>query len=169
MPKDTSLNGLRGQIITSVHGRRLGLDTDGFLVGHTGERVTVQGVSSAGSTVVSTSVATPLLNYGVSLVGASAASATTGYTLTAPTPGCRKTLFVPTTGYAVVTVTTDSTGVGAGAFLCSTASVTSTQQQITLTGKGAMCELVGLTTALWGVITPAGVTTVTTGYQIQFV
>jgi len=150
MPKDTSLNGLRGQIITSVHGRRLGLDVDGFLVGHLGERQTVAGVSSAGSTIVSTSVATALTNYGVSLVGASAASGTTGYIMTSPTPGCEKILFVPTTGYAVVTLTTDSTGAGAGAMLCSTASVTSTYQVITFAGKGGFVRLIGLTTGLWG-------------------
>jgi len=167
MAQNTSLEGLRSQIKTSIFGRRLGLDSDGFMVGPKQSRVQVEGVSSAGSTIVSTAVATPLSNYGVSLVGATAASGTTAYILAAPSPGVRKTLFVPTTGYAVVIATTDSTGAGAGAFFASTGSVTSTYQKITLTGKGAMCDLIGLTTALWGVLTPAGITTVTTGYQLQ--
>lgn len=157
MAQNTSLEGLRSQILTQIWGRRLGLDSNNYLVGPLSQRTAVQGVSSAGSTVTSTSVASPLTPYGVSLVGATAASATTGYTLSAPVPGVSKILFVPTTGYAVVTVTTDSTGAGAGAFICSTASVTSTYQIITFSGKGNYCELIGLTTALWGVKSFSGI------------
>lgn len=174
MAQNTSLEGLRSQLLTQIFGRRLALAPGNgiqsaaeYVVGPRAFREQVEGVSAAGSTIVSTAVATPLSPYGVSLVGASGASATTAYILSAPVPGVHKYLFVPTTGYAVVIATTDSTGAGAGAFICSTASVTSTQQTLTLTGKGAMAHMVGLTTALWGLLTPAGITSVTTGYQIQ--
>ena len=100
---------------------------------------------------------------GFSMVGASAASGTTLYTLAAPVPGVRKVLFVPTTGYAVVGTT------AAGAFICSTASITSTYGYITFAGKGNVCELIGLTTALWGVLTNYAITTVTTGNTVSFV
>lgn len=170
MAQDTSLNGLRNQLITQLYGRRIGLsignssdNTAQHLSGFASIREPVMGVSSAGSTIVSTSVATPLPAYGVSLVGASAASGTTAYNLAAPIPGVRKVLFVPTTGYAVVG-TTD-----AGAFICSSASVTSTYGIITFTGKGNMCEMIGLTTALWGVVTNYAITTVTTGNTVSFV
>lgn len=176
MAQNTSLEGLRSQLGTQIYGRRLALAPGNaiqsqieYLVGPRDIRLQVEGVSSAGSTIVSTAVATPLSPYGVSLVGATLASATTGYTLSAPVPGVRKVLFVPTTGYAVVTVTTDSTGVGAGTKLCSTNSVTSTEQQITLVGKGAMVELMGLTTGLWAILTPNVITSATTGYQLQIV
>lgn len=159
MAQNTSLEGLRSQIVTSLFGRRLGLtagnsvDTNiEYIAGPRGFRNSVLGVSSAGSTIVSTSVSSALPAYGVSLVGASGASATTGYTLSAPVPGVRKVLYCPTTGYAVVTVTTDSTGAGAGPMICSTASVTSTYQVITFAGKGNFVELMGLTTGLWGVV-----------------
>ena len=169
MAQDTSLNGLRNQILTSIFGRRLGFDSQGFLVGPNDIRNQVEGVSSAGSTITSTSVTSPLSNWGVSLVGASGATATTGYTLTAPQPGVYKTLFVATTGYAVITTTTISTGAGtAGAFICSSGSVTSTHQTITMSGKGASLTLIGITTGLWGALLGAGqLTSVSTQISIS--
>ena len=163
MAQDATLQGLRSQLITSIKGRRLALDPNDYLVGPRDLRVQIEGFSSGGSTITSTAVATPLSAWGVSMVGASAASGTTLYTLAAPVPGVRKTLFVPTTGYAVIGTT------AAGAFICSTASVTSTYGYITCTGKGGVCELVGLTTALWGVLKNYAITTVTTGNTVSFV
>ena len=163
MAQDATLQGLRSQLITSIKGRRLALDPNDYLVGPRDLRVQIEGFSSGGSTITSTAVATPLSAWGGSMVGASAASGTTLYTLAAPVPGVRKVLFVPTTGYAVVGTT------AAGAFICSTASVTSTYGYITFTGKGGVCELVGLTTALWGVLTNYAITTVTTGNMVTFV
>lgn len=145
MAQDTSINGLRNGIITSLYGRRIGLDSSDYLVGPKAFRDQIEGVSSAGSSIVSTSVASNLSAYGLSLVGATGASATTAYTLAAPVTGVTKRLFNPTTGQAVIGTT------GAGAFICSTGSVTSTLGSITLIAKGACIELLGLTTALWGV------------------
>lgn len=154
MAQDTSLNGLRSQLLTQLFGRRLGLSfgnssdnqSADYLVGPKAFREQVEGVSSAGSTITSTAVTNNLSPYGLSLVGATGASATTAYNLAAPVPGVVKRLFNPTTGIAVVLTT------GAGAFLCSTGSAASTQGIITLSGKGSGVELFGLTTALWGVM-----------------
>lgn len=159
VPQDTSLNGLRSIYITSIFGRRLGLgfgnSSDGgdYLIGPKDIRVQVEGVSSAGSTVVSTGVATPLSGWGISLVGATGASATTAYQLNAPIPGTRKVIFNPTTGTAVVLTT------AAGAFICSTGSVTSTLGIMTFTAKGSGIELLGLTTNLWGVLNVSQIST----------
>lgn len=168
MAQDTSLNGLRNQLVTSIFGRRLGLapgnssdQTAHYLVGPAGFREQVEGFSSAGSTLTSTSVASLLSPYGVSVVGASGASATTAYQLAAPVPGIRKTIFCPTTGYAVILTTAQ------GAFICSTASAASTQGTITFVGKGAYVDLIGLTTNLWGVLENLAITTVTTGNLVQ--
>lgn len=165
MAQDTSLNGLRSKILTSLFGRRAGLawgnssdNNSEYLVGIRAVAEQVEGVSSAGSTIVSTAVTNNLSPFGISLVGATAASATTAYQLAAPVPGVRKVLFNPTTG-SVTFLTT-----AAGGFICSTASVTSTHGSVTLTGKGVAAELIGITTALWGVLSPQGVTTVTTNY-----
>lgn len=152
MPVDTSLAGIRATFLTSIFGRRLALDASEFLVGPKDLRVQVEGVSLAGSTLVSTSVVASLSNYGVSLVGASGASATTAYNLSAPSPGVRKVLFNPTTGG--VTILTS------GANLISTGGITSTQAIITFVGKGNFVELIGLTTALWGVIADGGIASV---------
>jgi hypothetical protein len=167
VPQDTSLNGLRNSIITSIFGRRAGLsfgnasDTGDYLVGPKDIRVQVEGVSSAGSTIVSTSVANLLSPWGVSLVGATGASATTAYQLGAPVPGTVKYIFNPTTGQANIGTT------GAGAFICSSASVASTQGNIFLVGKGAYVELLALTTNLWGLAENLAITTVTTGNLVQ--
>lgn len=165
MAQDTSLNGLRSKIITSLFGRRIGLGFgstyDGepsVLYGVRAVAEQVEGISSAGSTIVSTAVTNNLSPFGVSLVGATAASATTAYNLAAPIAGVRKTIFNPTTG-SVTFLTT-----GAGAFVCSSGSITSTYGSVTLNGKGVGIELLGLTTALWGVINPQGITTVSTNY-----
>lgn len=151
MAQDTSLQGLRSQLLTQIHGRRLALDPNDYLVGPRDLRLQIEGFSAAGSTITSTAVATSLSAWGYSMLGATAASGTTAYTLAAPIPGVRKYLFVPTTGYAVVGTT------AAGAFICSTASVTSTYGYITFSGKGNNCELIGITTALWGVLSDGGI------------
>lgn len=146
MAQDTSLAGLRSQYLTQIHGRRLALDPGDYLVGPRELRLQVEGVSSAGSTITSTSVTNNLSAFGVSLVGATGASATTAYNLAAPVTGVRKIIFNPTTGQAVIFTT------GTGAFLCSSGSITSTFGSITISAKGGCVELMGLTTNLWGVI-----------------
>lgn len=169
IPQDTSLNGLRSDYITSIFGRRLGLgwgnssDTGDYLVGPKDIRVQVEGVSSAGSTVTTTSPAAgqALSAWGISLVGATLASASTAYNLNAPVPGTVKRIFNATTGQVNVATT------AAGAFISSTGSVTSTYGNIFLTGKGAYVELWGLTTNLWGLAVFSGITSVTTGAGIQ--
>lgn len=160
MAQDTSLNGLRNQIITQVYGRRLGLsqgnssDTNSeYLVGVRALREQVEGVSSAGSTLTSTSVASLLSPYGMSLVGATGASATTAYQLGAPVPGVTKRIFNPTTGQAVVLTTAQ------GAFIISTGSVTSTFGSMTFSAKGAAIELYGVTTGFWAVTNVSQIST----------
>lgn len=160
MAQDATLLGLRNQILTSLFGRRLGLEPGNssetqpdFLAGVRGFRNVIGGFSSGGSTITSTSVASPIPAYGVTVVGATAASATTAYNLAAPIPGVRKVLFNPTTGQAVIG-TTDG-----GAFLCASGSVTSTFGVITMAPKGASVELIGLSTALWGVIDVSQIST----------
>lgn len=143
MAQTTTLEGLRSQLITSVFGRRLALDSGDYLVGPRAFREQVEGFGG-GTTVMSTGTAA-LSAYGLSMVGSSLTSASTSLTLAAPVPGTKKILFNPTTGVAVITTT------GAGAFICSSGSITSTYGTLTFAGKGANIELFGLTTALWGV------------------
>lgn len=159
MALDTSLNGLRAAIVTSMWGRRVGFDQNDFIVGTKDTRLLVEGVSSAGSTMISTS-SLNLSAYGISLVGATGASGTTGYVLGAPVPGVYKTIFCASTGYAVITTT-------AGTNYSSTGSAASTHTVCTMAGKGNALQLIGLTTSLWGVLPNQTVSSVTTG-QISF-
>lgn len=154
MAQDTSLQGLRSQLLTQIYGRRLALDAGDYMVGPKAFREQVSGVSSAGSTVTSTGVGSNIDPFGLTVVGATGASATTAYNLAAPVPGVTKRIFNPTTGTAVVLTT------GAGAFICSTGSVTSTFGIITLTAKGSFIELYGHSTALWLV---TGISQISTG------
>lgn len=159
MAQNTTLEGLRSQLITSIFGRRLALDSGEFIVGPKAFREQVEGFTAA-TTLMSTSVAA-LSAYGMSMLGSTQTSGSTAWTLAAPVPGTKKVLFNPTTGSANVTTT------GAGAFVCSTASAASTQGNIFFVGKGAMVELIGISTSLWGVMTPLAITTVTTGNLVQ--
>lgn len=150
MAKDTSLNGIRNEMIHSLYGRRLGVDQNNLLVGHTGERVPAEGWSSGGSTFPSSSPAT-LSAFGLTVGGTTGSSGSTAASpacqqLPAPVPGVRKLLFNAST--AMFTAGTTA----AAAYFMSTGSAGSTYQYVTLWGKGVSLELIGLTTALWGVL-----------------
>lgn len=160
MSQNTLLEGLRSQILDSIKGRKFGLDVNSDLVVRS-VRQPVMG-TTGGTTILSTASAT-LPAYGVSMVGSSGTSGATSYVLDAPIPGVRKTIFNPTTGTVVLGTT------AAGAFICSTGSATSTYGYATFAGKGNILEMIGLTTALWGVVTNYGISTVTTGNTVSFV
>lgn len=135
-------------IITSIFGRRLGLQPMStaqtgaskaaeFLVGPEALR---EGVTTAETT------STNLAPYGVSFVNGTSAASSSVYTLDPPIPGVRKTIvfssantpmYVKTANGEKIRTTADST----------VATVISS----TLTG--AVVELIGLTTALWGLLT----------------
>lgn len=162
MALDSSLEGVRKALITQLHGRRIGLvpgngssanSSADFLGGFKAVREQVDGWNAVGTTIVSTAVTNNIPAYGLTVLGATGASATTAYNLDAPVPGVVKRLFNPTTGQVVVGTT------GAGAFICSTGSVTSTLGTITMPAKGASIELYGLTTALWGVTNVSQIST----------
>lgn len=149
MAQDTSITAVRASILTSLFGRRIGLDKNNFLVGPHVTRLGIEGYSSAGSSTPSTGLAT--LTYDVTVGGSVASSGTTAASpacqqLPAPIPGVRKTLFNMTTGMFTVGTTAQS------AYFMSTGSAGSTYQYATLWAKGVSLELIGLTTSLWGVL-----------------
>lgn len=144
----TSLDSLRSSIITSLFGRRAGLDQNGLLVGMPALRMPVDGFSSEGSTFPSTGTGT-LSKYGVSVIGSSASSGTisaspTCQQLPAPVPGIPKYLFNPST--AVMTVGTTA---AAAYFMTSGGS---TYQYLTMSGKGQGAVLLGISTDVWAVM-----------------
>ncbi|HEB27350.1 MAG TPA: hypothetical protein ENI05_06185 [Porticoccus sp.] len=162
MTRFADIEKLRNDVVKSIYGRRLGLDHDDFLVGPVGIRNPIDNLTSGQSTMPSTGTLT-LQPHGISLIGTTASSGTSvastaSQQLPAPSPGARKSLFNITTGQLVVSTVT------ASAFFFSSQS--STMTYLTLTGKGANAELIGLTTALWGCMGVVG-TSLTTNATLS--
>lgn len=145
-----SLEGLRNDVLKSIYGRRLGLDSNDQLVGPQGFRVPSDGWESDTTTFATTGTAN-LVNYGLSVIGTSITSASTAGTagqqqLAAPQPGVVKYIANPTTGEVTIGTTaaaafiTGSNGVGPPA--------ASTYQYLTIYGMSA-ATLIGLTTERW--------------------
>lgn len=131
------------KITTSKHGRRLGLqrmstaETGGrlpteFLVGPDDFR---QGVSTAETT------SSNLQAFGVSRVAGTSADSSSVFTLDPPIPGVVKTLFFPSTGNTACYVKTAN---------AETIQTTLGSSHTTIKSTiGGVCQLVGVTTALW--------------------
>ena len=128
-----SLENLRSKILTSIHGRRLGLDADGFLVGAKPVRNTVTDATSA-------TTGTDIPNNGlVSVV----TTTNDTWTLTDPVPGCEVTLAAGSTSTGTHTVTCDN------AVIYSTNGIEGASA--VLVSAGAFVTLKGLSTAAWAV------------------
>lgn len=144
MAQITDLDGLRGQYLTSIYGRRLALDVNGLVVGPPDIRVPTMGFTD-GTTIISSAAADAVLPaYGVSVIGSTLTSASTGLTLAAPIPGVTKTIINGSSGTATVTLVTGGIG--------SSGSISSTQTVMTFAGRGANIQLQGITTAVWAIL-----------------
>jgi len=132
------------KILTSLHGRRFGLqrmstaETGGsrgakeFLVGPEALRLD-------NSTAETTSV--NLHPYGISHVKGTSADSSSVFTLDPPIPGVEKTLYFPSTGNTACYVKTANS---------ETIQTTLGSSQTTIKSTiGGMCRLVGVTTAIW--------------------
>jgi len=124
----------RSRILTSLYGSRLGLDTDNMLVGPPELKL---GVTTPGST------ANNLPAHGVSNLAAAAAST---IQLDPPITGIRKYLFANCTAASSINVLTGVDVVGLAS------SISTGGRRIKFQAQGDVCELVGLSTALWGIL-----------------
>jgi hypothetical protein len=131
------LESLKSAIKTSIHGRRLGLDSNDYLVGPPALRQQVEDIdASTGSS------ASP---HGVTRSLTSGSSVTSSYTLQSPIPGVIKTL------------TLQSTSTGGSQFTATnatiyTASDGSSAAVVNLYAPGAAVQLLGESTSVWRVI-----------------
>lgn len=136
---------------TSVHGRRLGLQrmTTGETGGSTsagavdfvvGAEAIREGVTTSHST------ATDVPAYGVTFLNGTSAASSSVYRLSPPIPGVRKTVVFSSANTPMYLVTKN-----AETFRTSADSTIATVISSTLTG--ATVELIGLTTAMWGLLT----------------
>lgn len=136
-----SIDTIRNLIVTSIHGRRLGLDVNNFLAGPKDLRKAVTNATSA-------TTATAILNYGVHTV---ATTTDDGWTLTDPLPGVE------------VTIGTATTSTGTHAIVPAAATIISTNgtagSSISMQGVGAFIKLMGISTSQWLVTSRGGSTT----------
>jgi len=118
-------------IVTSLHGRRIGLDVHGALV-------VPQDRGNTRMAGTSDSTGTTLANNGFVSV---ASSTNDAWTLADPFPGAVVTLFIGTTSTGVHTI-----GLGNSVAYTSVGTEGST---VTLSGPGASITMYGLTTGVW--------------------
>lgn len=126
-----SLEQIRNQIFTSIHGRRLGLDKDGFLAGP-------KDIRSPVTNATSDTTGTVLLNHGMHTV---ATTTNDVWTLQDPVPGVQ------------VRIATSTTSTGNHAIVPAAATIISSNgtagSSITMTRHGAFIELTGISTSQW--------------------
>lgn len=135
-----SLETIRNSILTSLRGRRLGLDKDEYLVGHKGARHAVEDIQST--------VATTTLAYGITRVLTSGSSqGPTQHNLPAPVVGVEKLICMQTTSTGSQQFLSTPNG---ASIIC--ASDGTTKSLLNFVGPGGSVRLVGLTTAVWAVV-----------------
>lgn len=133
------LETIRGTIMTSIHGRRLGLDKDEYLVGFKDNRKAVEDIS--------TTVPTTVIAYGVTRVLTSGSSqGPTQHFLPAPAVGVEKTIIMASTSTGSQQFL--STANGASIF---NTSAGTTVGLLNFVGPGGSVTLIGLSTAIWGI------------------
>ena len=135
------------QYVTSIHGRRIGLDSDSNLIvdkGDGGQAILSPGVSAA-------STASNIPAYGVTTLS----TAISSYTLDDPIPGVRKTIIAanPSTATGRFVQTSTANGVT----FASTGSFNKWQST-----ASQSLELVGISTLQYAVLSNAAASTLTT-------
>lgn len=123
----------------SIHGPRLGLDDDNFLVGPPGLRKKVTPLTTAASTAV------PAHGY-VYITGLGSSQGPCQYTLDAPIPGIEVTLHLACTSTGSYQFLSTANGAS-----IRNSSAGTTSGVVNLIGPGGSVTLVGLTTAAWAV------------------
>lgn len=133
-----SLESLRSAIMTSIFGRRLGLDRDENLVG---PKLLKRAVTAA----TSDTTGTALPNHGYCSV---VTTTDDTWTLSAPYTGAEVTLMTGSSSTGVHSINTTN------ATIYSTVGIAGST--VVLTGAGAAITLLGLSTSVWQVISCAG-------------
>jgi hypothetical protein len=147
----TLLESLRSKILTSLYGRRFGIDQSGTVVGHLATREAVE--------VLNSTAASSAAYYGTTVVLTSGSSQTQVNTLQAPPgAGIAKTIFQASTS----TGTAQFTASGGAAFL--TATDGSSKAVLSVLGAGGMFTLVSLSSLYWAVTGQSPSTAALTGF-----
>lgn len=128
------LDKLRNQILTSLYGRRDGIDKDEYNIGPKDFRVQIENITSTAASTLS--------NYGITCLSCTATSSAV-YTMTAPVPGVQgRQIFQASTstlGYAIQ--------LPAGVTILATNG--SSFNQMVFYGQGAALELSAISSLTW--------------------
>lgn len=136
-----SIDTLRNDIVTSLHGRRLGLDSGGRLIGHEGLRIPEVDATSD-------TTGTAIAGHGWTNVDTTTDDT---WTLSAPVKGAFKYLYTGSTSTGIRTIKRAD-----NSFAIRT-SANSTGTTIIAQGGGLLLTLFGLTSALYAVVSrPTG-------------
>lgn len=139
-----TLDAARSRSKTSVHGRRLGIDRDEFLVG-------VKDIVNVVSDATAATTGTNLVNHGFHTVSTTANNT---WILDDPIAGCKVEITTITTSTSNHVIETDN------ATIVSTNGVAGST--ITLVGVGAYVSLEGISTSKWAVRSLTSVSSSTT-------
>ena len=134
-----SLETLRSALLTSLFGRRLGLDVGEYLSGAKSFKHAVEDITST--------VPTTVLAYGITRIGTmSSTQGPVQHFLPAPVPGVEKT--ITHTGTSTGSHQFLSTANGGSIYI---ASLGTTGGVVNIVGPAGSITLVGLSTSVWGV------------------
>jgi hypothetical protein len=151
---------LANKIITSIFGRRLGLDSSGIVYGTLASASPLYSVTSA------TTASTLLPPYGIIVGNTTDSSGTTaGWLVGNPIPGVSVLLVCMSTGNANFTLASTAgpgTSLVTGIYSSPQGILSSAVTNIFLTSRGQSARLTGITTAQWLVEAINGGTSITT-------
>lgn len=139
-----SLETLRSSNVTSLWGRRAGLQLDETLAGMKDLKLAIEDIGAAATSAVTPTTA---LAYGITRIVTSGSSQTAQHFLPAPIPGVRKYLQMHTTSTGSQQFLSTANGASILA-----ASDGTTKSLINFVGPGGSVTLMGLTTAVWAVV-----------------
>ena len=149
----TTRSVLQNSILTSIYGRRLGLNANEFLAGPKDILLATQSLTSG-------STGTQVTNYGITMLDCTTGAATTAsslgttevgcaWSMAAPEPGARKTLMKVSATLGSTMPVVCAFGSGVTGY---DSSFLSTATGVMLNAVGQVVHLVGLTTAKWLVL-----------------
>lgn len=131
-----SIESLRNEIVTSIHGRRFGLDSVGQIIGHNGHRIPTQDATSD-------TTGTAITAYGWTNVDTTTDD---GWLLTGPIKGSFKYIYTGSTSTGVRTIKR------ANANFAIRSSANSTGTTIVAQAGGLLLTLFGITSDMYAIV-----------------
>jgi hypothetical protein len=130
-------------VLTSIHGRRVGLSSSGYLAGSALGLDMLHGAITSPTAATSDTTGTTITAYGLTTVDTSTDDT---WLLAAPIPGVRKILYTGSTSTGIRTIKREN------ATFAIRSSASSTLTTIVAQGGGLTLELIGISSAIYGIL-----------------